>query len=62
MPRLTLRAKILPTGTEIDLDEIAKKINSALQDGITMSRYAKEPLAFGLYFINAEFALEDKEG
>lgn len=62
MPRLTLRAKILPTGTEIDLDEIAKKMNSVLKDGITMSRYAKEPLAFGLYFINAEFSLEDKEG
>lgn len=62
MPRLTLRAKILPTGTEINLDEIAKKINTVLRDGITLSKYTKEPLAFGLYFINAEFALEDKEG
>ncbi len=62
MPRLTLRAKILPTGTEINLDEIAKKINFTLKDGITMSKYTKEPLAFGLYFINAEFSLEDKEG
>lgn len=62
MPRLILRAKVLPTGTEIDLDEVAKKIGGSLKDGITLSKYAKEPLAFGLYFINAEFSLEDKEG
>jgi len=62
MARLSLRAKILPTGTEIDLDEVAKKISLSLKEGITLSKYTKEPLAFGLYFISAEFALEDKEG
>ncbi len=62
MARLSLRAKILPTGTEIDLDDVAKKINSTLKEGITLSKYTKEPLAFGLYFLNAEFALDDKEG
>ncbi|MDE1843768.1 MAG: elongation factor 1-beta [Thaumarchaeota archaeon] len=62
MARLSLRAKILPTGTEINLDEVAKKISSTLQEGITLSKYTKEPLAFGLYFLNAEFALDDKEG
>ena len=62
MPRLTLRAKILPTGTEVDLDGVASKIKVSLKDGIALSGYKKEPLAFGLYFINAEFSLEDKEG
>ena len=62
MARLSLRAKILPTGTEINLDEVAKKITSTLSAGITLSKYTKEPLAFGLYFLNAEFALDDKEG
>ena len=62
MARLSLRAKILPTRTEINLDEVAKKINSTLKEGITLSKYTKEPLAFGLYFLNAEFALDDKEG
>lgn len=62
MTRLSLRAKILPTGTEIDLDIVAKKIGMSLKEGITLSKYTKEPLAFGLYFLNAEFALDDKEG
>lgn len=62
MARLLLRAKILPTGTEIDLDAVAKKITSTLKDGIQLSKYTKEPLAFGLYFISAEFSLEDKDG
>ena len=62
MARLSLRAKILPTGTEIDLDEVAKKIQGVLKEGIIFSKYAKEPLAFGLYFLIAEFTLDDKEG
>lgn len=62
MTRLILRAKILPTGVEVDLDSIAQKIGSSLKDGIMMQKYTKEPLAFGLYFINAEFSLDDSEG
>jgi len=62
LARLSLRAKILPTGIEINLDDVAKKITSSLTDGVTLSKYTKEPLAFGLYFINAEFTLDDKEG
>ena len=62
MARLSLRAKILPTGIEVDLDEVAKKIGASLKEGVTLSKYTKEPLAFGLYYISAEFALDDKEG
>lgn len=62
MARLLIKAKILPTGTEVDLDDIAKKIAPALKDGIKFLKYTKEPLAFGLYFINGEFSLDDKEG
>lgn len=62
MVRLSLRAKILPADTESNLDEIAKKIGVSLKDGIMLEKYSKEPLAFGLYFISAEFSLDDKEG
>jgi elongation factor 1-beta len=62
MARLLIIAKVLPTGTEIDLDNLAKKIKDSLKDGIVLSKYEKESLAFGLYFIKAEFQLDDKEG
>ena len=54
--------KILPTGTEIDLNELVQIIKGSLKDNIQLRNYQMEPLAFGLNFIKAEFILEDKEG
>ncbi|TBR24678.1 MAG: elongation factor 1-beta, partial [Candidatus Nitrosotenuis sp.] len=47
MARLLLITKILPTGTDIDLDILAKAVQSKIDAGITLEKYTKEPLAFG---------------
>ncbi len=62
MARLLLVAKILPTGVEINLDELVESIKASLKDGIELKEYVKEPLAFGLEFIKAQFTLDDAEG
>ena len=62
MTRLLLVVKILPTGTEIDLDKLINSIKQNLSDGIELKQYEKEPLAFGLEFIKAQFTLDDAGG
>ena len=62
MAQLLLIVKILPTGVEVNLDDLVKKIQDSLKEDIKLRNHSKEPLAFGIHYLKAEFIVDDKEG
>ena len=62
MTQILLILKILPTGIEVNLEDLVKKIQGSLKEGIKMRNHSKEPLAFGIHYLKAEFIVDDKEG
>ena len=62
MARLLLVCKILPSGTEVDMDALPARIAERLPPEITARRHQKEPLAFGLFFLRMEFVMDDAAG
>ena len=62
MAKLLMVVKILPTGTEVNLDDMVDSVRQNLKDGIELKQYEIQPLAFGLELIKAQFVLDDAEG
>ena len=62
MAQILLILKILPTGIEVNLEDLVKKIQGSLKEGIKMRNHSVEPLAFGIHYLKAEFIVDDKEG
>ena len=62
MAQILLIVKILPTGIEVNFEDLVKKIHGSLKEGIKMRNHSKEPLAFGIHYLKAEFIVDDKEG
>jgi elongation factor 1-beta len=62
MARLVARIRILPADAEINTDDVAKAIRTAIPTGMELKAHAKEPIAFGLNALVGDFLLDDSEG
>jgi len=62
MAQILLILKILPTGIEVNFEDLVKKIQGSLKEGIKMRNHSVEPLAFGIHYLKAEFIVDDKAG
>lgn len=58
MSRVIITFRVMPTGTEIDLNKLEQEIKTK----INPQRIEREPIAFGLVALNVTVLIEDKEG
>lgn len=63
MGRVVASFRILPTGTEIKLDDLKHAIKSALPKEASAFKFEEEPIAFGLVALHAHIVIpEDVSG
>lgn len=62
MTRLVARIKILPKEADTDLERVVESLKAHIPTDFELKRYAKEPIAFGLYSLIGDFTLNDSEG
>jgi elongation factor 1-beta len=62
MTKLVARIKILPSESETDIMSIPEALSETLPEELELIAHTKEPIAFGLYSILADFTLDDSEG
>jgi elongation factor 1-beta len=62
MTRLIARVKILPSDADSDMEGIVAALGQSPPNGIVMKQSMKEPIAFGIFAIIADFVIDDAEG
>ncbi|MBU5537250.1 MAG: elongation factor 1-beta [Candidatus Aenigmatarchaeota archaeon] len=58
MAQVMVIFKVMPNGTEVNLDNLEKEIKAA----VNPERINREPIAFGLIALNVTTIMEDTEG
>lgn len=61
MPQIVAGYDIFPTGTEVDMDAIAKAIAGVLPGGVSITESSIKPVAFGLMKVSVGFLIDDSD-
>lgn len=59
--RVVVRIRILPAEADSDLDNIIDGLKNKIPKDMQLKAHAKEPIAFGLQAIIADFLINDEE-
>lgn len=63
MAKVLALVKVYPSDVNIDFEELVKKIKEKIPENHEITRYDKEPIAFGLYALRLYIVLpEESEG
>ncbi|MCD5425443.1 MAG: elongation factor 1-beta [Methanosarcinaceae archaeon] len=62
MGEVAATIKIMPKGTDINLEELKKNLENSLPDGARLYNSKEEPIAFGLKALILTIIVEDLEG
>jgi elongation factor 1-beta len=62
MSKLVIRVKILPSDADTNLDAVSKLLSESMPERMELNAVSKEPVAFGLFSLLADFILDDAEG
>jgi len=58
MAQVIVTFKVMPTGTDVDLDKLEKDVRTS----VNPERINREPIAFGLVALNVTVLVEDASG
>jgi elongation factor 1-beta len=59
---VALQYRILPEGTEVDLEKLERDLRKALPKGVTIKAAEKRAVAFGLNALHVLVVMDDKKG
>ena len=62
MGEVLLKYRVMPDGTEVDLDRLESTIKSSLPGFATLQKCEAKPFAFGLSALETTVVVEDEEG
>jgi elongation factor 1-beta len=62
MGDVAAKIRIMPTGMDVDLDELKKALTKAVPKGARLHGFSEEPVAFGLKALMVVVKVGDLEG
>jgi elongation factor 1-beta len=62
MGEVAAKIKIMPTDTDVNLDELKEALKNVIPDGARLHSFAEEPVAFGLKALIVVVKVGDVEG